>query len=243
MGQILLLTVLATGTAVATGIGAIPVILLGPRVEDWRPLLLGVTAGVMSVAAVVGLLMPALDEASVAEVAAGVAVGIAFLALVRSVLNHRAHARADAARRTSLLVFVVLFAHSLPEGLAVGTAFASTVQGLSAFVIVAISIQNVPEGTSVAIPMALAGESGARQFGAAVLSSAPQPVGAVLAYLLVEQVAALLPFSFAFAAGAMLALVVAEILPEALRRGPAQALGGLIPGVAAMLLLSALLGI
>lgn len=67
--------------------------------------------------------------------------------------------------------------------------------------ILAIGIQNVPEGTSVAIPMAAAGFGRGRQFWAAVATSAPQPAGALVAFLLVEQVEALLPFSFAFVLG------------------------------------------
>ena len=82
--------------------------------------------------------------------------------------------------------------------------------------IVAIALQNIPEGTSVAIPMAAAGFGRAQQFWAAVATSAPQPVAAVVAYALVEQVDGLLPVSFAFAAGAMLSLVALEVLPEAL---------------------------
>jgi zinc transporter, ZIP family len=112
-----------------------------------------------------------------------------------------------------VLVFVVLLVHSLPEGFAIGTAYASDTAGLSLFVITAIGVQNIPEGTSVAIPMAAAGFSRSRQFWAAVATSAPQPIGAAVAFLLVEQIEPLLPFSFGFAAGAMLALVVAELLP------------------------------
>ncbi len=122
--------------------------------------------------------------------------------------------------RLSVLVFGVLLVHSLPEGLAIGTAYASDLAGLSLFVILAIGLQNVPEGTSVAIPMAEAGFSRSSQFWAAVLTSAPQPVGAVLAYLVVEHVQALLPASFAFAAGAMLALVAFELVPQAFGREP-----------------------
>jgi ZIP family zinc transporter len=147
--------------------------------------------------------------------------------------------------RTSALVFAVLFVHSLPEGLAVGTAYASERAGLGLFVIVAIAIQNVPEGTSVAIPMEAAGFSHMRQFWAAVGTSAPQPVGAVIAYLAVEGVSALLPFSFAFAAGAMLSLIVAEMLPQAYadRGRPLGPSLGLAAGTAVMLLLDLLLGV
>jgi ZIP family zinc transporter len=143
-----------------------------------------------------------------------------------------------------VLVFGVLFVHSLPEGLAIGTACASDLAGLSLLVILAIGLQNVPEGTSVAIPMASAGFSRASQFWAAVLTSAPQPVGAVLAFLVVEHVRGLLPISFAFAAGAMLTLVVWELVPQAFRgRAWARAGAGSAAGAAAMLVLAAFVGV
>ena len=127
------------------------------------------------------------------------------------------------------MVFLVLFVHSLPEGFAIGTAYASATAGLSLFVILAIGAQNVPEGTSVAIPLAAAGYSRSRQFWAAVGTSAPQPVGALVAYLLVEQIQGLLPISFAFAAGAMLALVALELGPSAFASGrPRAAVGGIL---------------
>jgi ZIP family zinc transporter len=124
-----------------------------------------------------------------------------------------------AGRRRAALVFLVLFVHSLPEGLAMGSAWAAEPSGLGVFVLVTIAVQNVPEGTVTAIPLAEAGVGPARQFVAAVATSLPQPVGAVIAFLLVEQVTGLLPLSFAFAAGAMLALVVVDLAPDAWRSG------------------------
>jgi ZIP family zinc transporter len=126
----------------------------------------------------------------------------------------------------------------------VGTAFASNRAGLSLFVILAIGMQNVPEGTSVAIPMQEAGFGAARQFWAAVGTSAPQPAGALVAFFAVEEVSGLLPFSFAFAAGAMLALIVGELLPKAYA-GPQRAAPslGLAFGAALMLGLSFVLGV
>ena len=91
--------------------------------------------------------------------------------------------------RASALVFVVVLVHSLPEGFAIGTAYASDTAGLSLFVIAAIAVQNIPEGTSVAIPMAAAGLLAlAHSFWEAVATSAPQPIGAAVAYLLVEEI-------------------------------------------------------
>jgi ZIP family zinc transporter len=201
----------------------------------------------MSVASVVGLLLPALDEDGGAAVGAGLVTGVGFLLGSRRLLAgrdvHVGELRGAGVRR-SILVFGVLLVHSLPEGFAIGTAFASDTEGLALFVILAIALQNVPEGTSVAIPMASAGFGRAQQWWAAVLTSVPQPVGAVIAYLAVEQIEALLPFSFAFAAGAMLSLVVVELAPAAfVRGGRLAAAAGTASGAALMVALAATLGV
>ena len=236
-----------TATAFATGLGAVPVFLLGDRATRLRPFLWGTTVGLMGVASIVGLLLPALDEDGGATVLAGLLVGILFLLGSRRLLAtrevHVGELRGAGVRR-SLLVFGVLLVHSLPEGFAIGTAFASDTEGLALFIFLAIALQNVPEGTSVAIPMQGAGFGRAQQFWAAVLTSAPQPFGAVIAYVAVEQIDALLPFSFAFAAGAMLALVVVELVPEAYARGGRiMAAAGSVAGAMVMLLLAAALGV
>ena len=201
----------------------------------------------MSVASVVGLLLPAFDEGSTASVLAGLGAGTLFLLASRRLLQGRdVHVGAlrGAGVRRSMLVFGVLLVHSLPEGFAIGTAYASQTEGLGLFVILAIALQNVPEGTSVAIPMEAAGFKPRQQFWAAVATSAPQPAGALIAYALVDQIESLLPISFAFAAGAMLALVVFEIVPEAFRHGSiSTAVAGTLAGALVMLALAAVLGV
>lgn len=217
MSDALLLTIIAAGTALATGIGALPVMALGSdRARAAQGVLSGLAAGVMGVAAVVGLIKPAAESGSAATVIAATAAGAVALVLSRRMLTNRArsHGRSEAGAR-SLLVIGVLFAHSLPEGLAIGAAFASSQASLSAFVIAAIAIQNVPEGTATAAAMQPAGYGAARQFWGAVLTSVPQVPGALVAWLAVEQVQGLLPASFALAGGAMLALVVVDVLPDA----------------------------
>src|SRR4051794_15244916 len=246
MPQLLVLVLAACGTTLATGLGAVPVFMLGASAQRLTPLLLGLAAGVMGVAAVLGLLVPAAEEGTVAELLVGGAVGVGFLVLVgrRFGSQTRFMGRGGASARTSALVFLVLFVHSLPEGFAIGTAFASDRAGLSLFVILAIAIQNVPEGTAVAIPMREAGFGRTRIFWAAVATSAPQPVGALVAFVAVESISGLLPISFAFAAGAMLALIFVEMLPKAYsgpgRAGPAL---GTAAGVALMLALTAALSV
>ena len=245
--ELAVLALAGSGTALATGLGALPVSRLGAHADTLRPALWGLTVGLMTVASIVGLLLPALDEGSAAAVAAGLVVGGVFLLLSRRALEardvHVGQLTGTGVRR-SVLVFAVLFVHSLPEGLAIGTAFASDTEGLGLFVILAIGLQNIPEGTSVAIPMDAAGFPPSQQFWAAVLTSAPQPVGAVLAYLLVDEVDSLLPFSFAFAAGAMLCLVAVELAPEAFKPGTRRlALVGTVSGALLMIALAALLGV
>ncbi len=243
-----MLTVVALGTAtaLATGLGAIPVFLLRSRAARWEPALWGLAAGVMTVAAVVGLLRPAINRGSAGAVLGGLLAGVAFLAITHVVLRgrdvHVGRLRGSDVR-TAVLVFSVLFVHSLPEGLAVGTAYASGTAGLGAFVVLAIALQNIPEGTSVAIPMAEAGFSRSQQFWGAVLTSSPQPVGAAIAYALVETVESLLAVSFAFAAGAMLALVAWDLLPRTLSPTGWSGPLGMLAGGLVMLGLSAALGV
>ncbi len=245
--DVILLALAGSATALATGLGALPVSRLGNRAEQLRPALWGLTVGLMSVASIVGLLLPALDEGSTASVAAGLATGIVFLLVSRRLVQgkdvHVGRLRGAGVRR-SVLVFAVLLVHSLPEGFAIGTAYASDTAGLGLFVILAIALQNIPEGTSVAIPMDAAGFSPRQQFWAAVATSVPQPVGALMAFALVKQIEGLLPFSFAFAAGAMLALVVIELAPQVFRRGSLpMALAGTLAGGLLMVLLAVALGV
>jgi zinc transporter, ZIP family len=247
MGDVIALFGAGSATALATGVGAIPVFFLGERAETWRPVLWGLAIGLMGVASVVGLLAPALNEGSLAAVGGGLAAGVAFLLLTRRGLRSpglHLGALRGAGVRTSILVFGVLFVHSLPEGMAIGSAWASNTAGLSLYIVLAIGLQNVPEGTSVAIPMAASGFSRKQQFWGAVLTSAPQPVGALIAYGFVEQVQAVLPVSFAFAAGAMLALVAVELVPAAFTRAIwPLALAGTVAGGLVMGALAVVLGV
>lgn len=226
----------ATVTALATGLGAVPVFALGEPSSAFRATLLGAAAGSMLVAALVGLLVPGIGEGGAVPTLAGLVVGVAFMFAVRARLD-RSTAIASQEGRASALVFAVLLAHSLPEGLAIGTAYASGTAALGTFVVIAIAVQNIPEGTSIAMPMAAAGASPSSQVGAAIASSLPQPVGAAVAYLVVDEAAALLPLGFGFAAGAMLAVVLAQTWPDARSFGRRPAVQGAALGAGLMLAL------
>ncbi|WP_435116176.1 ZIP family metal transporter [Halolamina sp. C58] len=164
--------------------------------------------------------------------------------------EHRLEAEAFAAGdlRKLALILGILTIHSFPEGVAVGVSFAElgltggipvlgfSVPVLAVFMTVAISIHNVPEGTAIAIPMRAMGLSNWRMVGAAVFSSLPQPIGAVIAFVFVRWAQSFLPFGFGFAAGAMVYLVATEFVPEALETGADLPDGGhraLVAGFAA----------
>ncbi|MFC6726425.1 ZIP family metal transporter, partial [Halobium palmae] len=139
-----------------------------------------------------------------------------------------------------VLILGVLTVHSFPEGVAVGVSFADlglgsaegvTILGLSVpllavFMTVAISIHNVPEGLAISIPLQQLGVSRWRMVGAAVFSSLPQPIGAVIAFYFVRVAREFLPVGFGFAAGAMVFLVLTEFVPEALEAGADLPNGG-----------------
>jgi len=160
---------------------------------------------------------------------------------------------ADADVRKLVLILGVLTVHSFPEGVAVGVSFAElgfeggvemfgfVVPVLAIFMTVAISIHNVPEGVAISIPLRAMDVSEWRMVGAAVFSSLPQPIGAVVAFVFVRWAREFLPFGFGFAAGAMVYLVLSEFVPEALDagadldgRGYGELAAGLVAGFLVM---------
>lgn len=241
--EVALLLAVAAGTVLATGLGALPVLRGGVPSPAATAALWGFAGGVMAVAAVAGLLAPAARLDGTVAAAAWAASGAAALLLLRGGLGHRevrlGVLRGASARRGALVV-ATLAAHSLPEGFALGAAWAGG-GAAGVLVVVAIALQNLPEGTVAAIPLRESGAGRRRTFLVATATSAPQVPGALLAFLAVEGVDGLLAPSYAVAAGAMLALVVREIAPAArpARRG---ALGA-GTGAAVALLLGALAGV
>jgi ZIP family zinc transporter len=133
--------------------------------------------------------------------------------------------------RKLVLILGVLTVHSFPEGVAIGVSFAElgleggvelfglVVPVLAIFMTIAISIHNIPEGIAISIPLRSMDVGEWRMVAAAVFSSLPQPIGAVIAFVFVRWAQAFLPFGFGFAAGAMIYLVLAEFVPEALEIG------------------------
>ena len=241
-------------TALSTGVGAL---VLSDDVSDrYLVALWGLAAGIILSASIFGLIFEALETGEYGLVGVGLLAGVGIVVLVdRLITAHefqpRTIAKGDFEKLA--LIFGVLTIHSFPEGIAVGVAFAElgtsgdlvlagiAIPALAVFVSIAVSIMNVPEGLAIAIPFRTYGIGRWQTVGWAIASSLPQPVGAVLAYAFVTTATGLLPLGFGFAAGAMLYLVVNDIVPEAIglaRKLPGggygELLAGLVVGVIAM---------
>lgn len=193
----------------------------------------GFAAGVMVAASVWSLLIPAMEmvkpmgKLAFIPAAVGFAVGILFLLFLDSVIPHL-HINEDKQegiqtswKKTTMLVLAVTI-HNIPEGMAVGAVFAGilansqTVTMAGAFVLsIGIAIQNFPEGAIISMPLRSAGASKGRAFLYGTLSGAVEPIGAVLTILLSQYLVPVLPYLLAFAAGAMIYVVVEELVPEA----------------------------
>ena len=196
-------------------------------------LLLGFASGVMIAASVWSLLIPAIEmsaeqgKLSWLPATAGFLLGMGFLLLLDSFVPHL-HLDSDKPegvksgfRKTTMLVLAVTL-HNLPEGMAVGVTFAGamlsgtgiTMAGALALA-VGIAIQNFPEGAIISMPLRSAGASKGKAFLYGVLSGIVEPIGSVITILLAAQVVPILPYLLAFAAGAMIYVVVEELIPEA----------------------------
>ena len=195
--------------------------------------LFGFAAGVMMAAAVWSLLLPSIEMCddlgkwATVPSALGFMLGIGFLLLIDIITPHLHFGttkpegpRSRLSRTTMLLLAVSI--HHLPEGMAVGVVLAGAehtetgITSMSALIVAAgIAIQNVPEGAIVSIPMRAAGKSRWKSFTLGCLSGAIQPIGAIAVILLSTASIPLLPYLLSFAAGAMLYVVVEELIPEA----------------------------
>lgn len=224
-------------------------------------LLLGFAAGVMIAASVWSLLIPSIEmteeQGGVIWLPAtvGFLLGMGFLLLLDSLMPHlhidseKPEGMKSSFQKTTMLVLAVTL-HNLPEGMAVGVTFAGAlISGMGvtmagAFALaVGIAIQNFPEGAIISMPLRSAGATKGKAFLYGVLSGLVEPVGSVLTMLLAAQVVPILPYLLSFAAGAMIYVVVEELVPEA-QSGEHSNIGtiGVALGFALMMVLDTALG-
>ena len=219
-----------------------------PR-PKFQKAILGFAAGVMTAASVWSLLLPAIDQA-LAEgklpgwlpAAAGMLLGVVFLAALDSLLPRlRRIPREDWRQNTLLMTAITL--HNVPEGMAVGLAFALAAEGEglagAAALAMGIGIQNFPEGAAISLPLRQEGFSRRRAFLGGTLSGSVEPVFGVLVVLAAGAVHPLMPWLLSFAAGAMLYVVVEELVPQAHSRSGTC---GFVGGFLVMMVLDVALG-
>ena len=221
-----------------------------------QKVLLGFASGVMVAASVWSLIIPAIEmgqgASAVVPPVIGLLGGFAFLLLIDYVTPHL-HATGEAegpksrlSRTTKLALAVTI--HNFPEGMAVGVAIAGALTadfnmaGALALSL-GIAIQNVPEGAIISMPLRAEGNSRRRAFGIGTLSGIVEPIGGALVLLLSTAVLGIMPYMLAFAAGAMLYVVVEELIPE-YSQGRHSNIGtvGFALGFALMMILDVLLG-
>jgi ZIP family zinc transporter len=186
--------------------------------------LLGFTAGVMSAAVSFSLIVPGLDRGSWVQVVGGFLIGVGFLLLLDTLVPH-AHAEFAehghppleqvAAGRRAVMLLSALTIHNIPEGMAVGGAFAAGGSDLGVPLALAIGIQNIPEGFAAGAPLIDMGTSRWRASRIAGATGLVEPPAAFLTFFAVDRIGPLLPWALGFAAGAMLYVVVDELIPEA----------------------------
>jgi ZIP family zinc transporter len=244
-------------TALATGAGALPVLWLRGVPARAQDAMLGFAAGVMLAASVFSLILPALEAGKALHhseavagilVALGVALGAAFLLVINRALPHEHLAIGREGPVTANVSRVWLFVvaitiHNIPEGLAIGVSFGGG-DALGAIPLaLGIGIQNMPEGLAVALAMLALGYSRVKAALAALASGMVEPIGGLAGAGIVAASQPLLPWGLAFAAGAMLFVIVHEIIPEMHRRGSATiATSSVVAGFIVMMLFDTIFG-
>lgn len=245
-----------------TTLGAAMVFLMKKEMnKKVEKILLGFASGVMIAASVWSLLIPSIEMAETQgkvawiPAAIGFLLGIVFLLVLDSVVPHM-HLKSEKPegmksklKKTTMMVFAVTL-HNIPEGMAVGVTFAGalsqnagiTMTGAFALA-VGIAIQNFPEGAIISMPLKSEGVSKPKAFLYGTLSGIVEPIGAIITILLTNAVVPILPYLLSFAAGAMIYVVVEELIPES-QAGKHSNIGtiGVAIGFTIMMILDVALG-
>lgn len=238
--------------ALATAAGTLPVLFAWTPSQRLHDAMLGFGAGVMLAASVFSLIIPALDAAAEmgagsweasGTVGAGIIAGAIALLLIDRLLPHEHFIKGVEGNRSRQIkrvwLFVIAIAlHNVPEGLAIGVAFAGPDAAGARALAIGISLQDIPEGLVVALAMRSVGYGRGVSVGVAVFSGLVEPLMAMFGVLVIALSATMLPWGLAAAAGAMLFVISHEIIPESHRQGhESWATGGLMAGFVLMMLL------
>lgn len=218
---------------IGTSLGAFLVFFMKDKISvKLEKILLGFAGGVMIAASVWSLIIPAIEQSesmgewSFIPAVVGISLGVLFLFVLDSVIPHlhvnseKPEGMKSNCKKSTMLVFAVTL-HNIPEGMAVGVALAGAYFGntgitLTAGLVLAIgiAIQNIPEGAIISMPLRSGGFSKRKAFAYGVLSGLVEPIFAGITILLTSIVTPILPYLLSFAAGAMIYVVIEELIPE-----------------------------
>ena len=258
MNVALALTIPFLGTV----LGSAMVFLMKNKINNKvEKLLLGFASGVMIAASVWSLLIPSLDMAKEqgnvtwVPAAIGFLLGIVFLLALDSLIPHM-HLNTEkpegmkAKVKKEIMLVLAVTLHNIPEGMAVGVVLAGSLLGSTGIsmagalvLAIGIAIQNFPEGAIISMPLKSEGMSKAKAFAYGALSGIVEPIGAIITILLTSTVVPILPYLLSFAAGAMIYVVVEELIPES-QAGEHSNIGtiGVAIGFVIMMILDVALG-
>ena len=245
-----------------TTLGSAMVFLMKNKInKKVEKLLLGFASGVMIAASVWSLIIPSIEMAEEQKITSwvpasvGFLLGILFLLVLDSLIPHlhldsnKPEGVKSKLKKTTMMVLAVTL-HNIPEGMAVGVTFAGALMGNGSITMagalalaIGIAIQNFPEGAIISMPLKSEGMSKLRAFLCGTLSGIVEPIGAVITILLTSTVVPILPYLLSFAAGAMIYVVVEELIPEA-QSGEHTNIGtiGVAIGFVIMMILDVALG-
>lgn len=258
MQVLIILLIPFLGTAIGSGMVFFMKDKINVKIEK---LLLGFASGVMIAASIWSLMLPSIDMAEEQKIIAwlpasiGFLLGIVFLLTLDSLIPHL-HIKGDKPegikaklKKTTMMVLAVTL-HNIPEGMALGVTLAGSIIGNTGITIagalvlaIGIAIQNFPEGAIISLPLKSEGTSKAKAFIYGVLSGIVEPIAAVITILLTSLVVPILPYLLALAAGAMIYVVVEELIPS-LQEGEHSNLGtiGVAIGFVIMMILDIAFG-
>ncbi|WP_232698916.1 ZIP family metal transporter [Brevibacillus daliensis] len=207
----------STISALATGIGAIPILFFRQVTHRWRDILLAYTAGIMTSASMFNLIPEALAASNLLIITIGILLGSLTLLILERFVPHTDLEHSNNTFQIEGKAFLVIAAitlHNLPEGLSVGVSYASGNDSLGTLIAFSIGLQNAPEGFLVALFLVNQNINKWKALGIATLTGAVEIVTALIGFYLSSIIGGLVPYGLSFAAGAMMFIVYKELIPE-----------------------------
>jgi zinc transporter ZupT len=228
VSPVLVVFIYGSITALATGLGALPFAFVGRISDRWISYANAIASGLM-LGASFGLVAEGSGHGRI-ETIVGANLGVLFIVATQRLLRRypvEFGSLRGAGSQQMLLIVVVMTVHSISEGVAVGAAFGGGME-LAFVITAAIAVHNIPEGLAISAVLRPRGVSVAGCAGWSIFSSLPQPLLAVPAFLFVDAFRPALPYGIGFAAGAMIFMVLVELLPDAYEHGRRAATAAIV---------------